>query len=192
MKQVLLIRHGATPGNLLRRYIGRTDEPLSPEGEAQALALRGKLPAPDALFVSPLLRARQTAALAFPGVKQTIVDELREMDFGPFEGRSADEMAADPVYRAWVDAFCETPIPGGEAPADFRARSAEAFHALLEALPEGATAAFVAHGGTAMAVCAAFCEPPRAFYDMYLNNGEALCGQYESGKLYLEERTFTL
>ena len=57
MIDILFIRHGATEGNLHRRYIGRTDEPLCAAGIAQAERLRGQNLFADCLFVSPLLRA---------------------------------------------------------------------------------------------------------------------------------------
>ena len=90
MKYVVLIRHGATEGNVQKRYIGRTDEPLCPHGQVQAACLAGV--EADRIVVSPMLRARQTADLAFPGREYEIAEDLRETDFGEFEGKTADEM----------------------------------------------------------------------------------------------------
>ena len=73
MIDILFIRHGATEGNLHRRYIGRTDEPLCAAGIAQAERLRGQNLFADCLFVSPLLRARQTAEIVFPHVTSAAV-----------------------------------------------------------------------------------------------------------------------
>ena len=57
---VYLIRHGKTQGNVERRYIGATDQPLCDQGRAE---LRGRtVPAADRIIVSPLLRCRETAA----------------------------------------------------------------------------------------------------------------------------------
>lgn len=105
MRRVYLIRHGLTEGNRLRRYIGRTDEPLCAAGRAalSAAPLKGI----ETVYVSPLLRARETAAILFPHARQIVVDDLREMDFGAFENRSADDMKNDAAYRAWVDGLCE-------------------------------------------------------------------------------------
>ena len=98
MRRVYLIRHGLTEGNRLRRYIGRTDEPLCAAGRAalSAAPLKGI----ETVYVSPLLRARETAAILFPHARQIVVDGLREMDFGAFENRSADDMKNDAAYRA--------------------------------------------------------------------------------------------
>ena len=127
MIDILFIRHGATEGNLHRRYIGRTDEPLCAAGIAQAERLRGQNLFADCLFVSPLLRARQTAEIVFPQMPYALVEGLRETDFGRFEGKNADELSSDSAYQAWVDAMCLTPIPGGEAVADFKKRCCKAF-----------------------------------------------------------------
>ena len=61
MIDIFFIRHGATEGNLRRRYIGRTDEPLCEAGIAQVKALQKRGLSVDRLFVSPMLRTRQTA-----------------------------------------------------------------------------------------------------------------------------------
>ena len=94
-----LIRHGLTAGNLEGRYIGSgTDLPLCDEGRAQLTALKQRLPYPDVplVFVSPLLRARQSADLLFPGVRQLELEDLREMGFGKFENRKVEELVHDP------------------------------------------------------------------------------------------------
>lgn len=168
MKRVLLIRHGATAGNLQRRYIGRTDEPLCPLGREQAAALRG-LEA-DRIVVSPMTRTRQTAELAFPGRALEICQDLRETDFGVFEGKTAAELAADPAYTQWVDGGCTAPIPGGEAVADFKARCRAAFLQAMADAPTGSTTAFVIHGGCIMAILEALAQPKRSFYEYHIPN----------------------
>ena len=96
MIELLFIRHGATEGNLHHRYIGRTDEPLCEEGVAQVKALQKRGLSVNRLFVSPMLRTRQTADILFPKMPYTVVDGFAEMDFGRFEGKSADELSGAP------------------------------------------------------------------------------------------------
>ncbi len=174
MKRVLFIRHGATAGNLEKRYIGRTDEPLCEIGIAQVNELKKQNWQPDVLFVSPMLRTRQTAELAFPGLEQQIIEDLRETDFGIFEGKTAAELADEPRYQAWVDSLCRAPIPGGEGIDDFKARCCRAFSAAIAPLPEDTTAAFVVHGGVIMSILEAYAQPKRSFYDHHIGNGEWL------------------
>lgn len=168
--QVILIRHGQTAGNALRRYIGSTDEPLSPEGERQAAACRGQTA--ETVYVSPMRRTRQTAAILFPAARQVAMDGLREMDFGDFEGRSADEMADDPAYRAWVEGQCLAPCPNGEGQRDFTLRVCAAFSAALDdAQARGAPdAVFVVHGGTIMSVLSAMSRPAGEYYSYACGN----------------------
>ncbi|MBQ6331929.1 MAG: histidine phosphatase family protein [Clostridia bacterium] len=182
--RVRLIRHGTTAGNAARRYVGRTDDPLCPEGR-EAAERHEKDPAQKSVFVSPLKRARETAAILFPNAEQIVVDGLMEMDFGDFEGRTADEMANDPVYRAWVDDLCRGACPNGESQAAFHARVGAAFTETLRTVREDAT--FVVHGGVIMSVLWQFAEPKKDFYDWYapnLGGYEADCGT-ENGAVVL-------
>lgn len=159
MIDIFFIRHGATEGNLRRRYIGRTDEPLCEAGIAQVKALQKRGLSVDRLFVSPLLRTRQTVDILFPKMPYTVVDGLIETDFGRFEGKSADELLGDPAYQAWVDAMCLTPIPGGESVADFKIRCCEAFAETIRTVPDGSRVGFAVHGGVIMAIMEAYAFP---------------------------------
>lgn len=151
--ELLLLRHGATPGNAQHRYVGRgTDEPLSAEGRAQCRRL-GVCPDVRTVYTSPLLRARQTAELCFPQARLVPVAGLEEFDFGSFEGKSADEMADDAAYRAWVEGGCSGRCPQGESRAQFVWRTCQALVRLLkDAVRRGERKVYVvAHGGTIMA-----------------------------------------
>ena len=95
--QIYLLRHGQTEYNAQHRYQGQQDIPLSAAGRAQ---LRPAGFMPDVVYVSPLIRARQTAEIFFPGCPQIIVQDLREMCFGSFEGRHYIHIEHDPDYLA--------------------------------------------------------------------------------------------
>lgn len=179
--KILLLRHGATAGNELGRYIGRTDEPLSPRGIREVKAA-GCDPALSMVYVTPLLRTRQTAEILFPNAGQIVVDGLRETDFGRFEQRSAREMENDPEYRSWVEGACLGACPGGESRDAFTKRVREAFthtllsHRALTGEKDGEPAVFVVHGGTIMAILEAFARPAMSFYEGHVENGRGfLC-----------------
>lgn len=150
--ELFLIRHGRTAGNEARRYIGRTDEPLS-EGGAFAIAQR-KYPNAGRVFCSPMLRARQTAELIYPGLEIEIVDGLQEMDFGILENRTHDDLKDNPEYCKWVDSRGMSPIPGGETREAFDKRTREAFDRLVNKMRADGTpgAALIVHGGTIMSL----------------------------------------
>lgn len=186
MIDIFFIRHGATAGNLRRRYIGRTDEPLCEAGVAQVEMLRKQGRSVDKLFVSPLLRTRQTAELLFPQMPYTVVDGLAETDFGRFEGKSADELSGDPAYQAWVDAMCLTPIPDGESVADFKTRCCETFAETIKNVQDGSCVGFVVHGGVIMAIMEAYARPKKDFYAYHIGNGECLQGVYDGETIQIK------
>jgi broad specificity phosphatase PhoE len=142
MTRVFLVRHGQTVWHAENRYCGTSDVALSPQGREQAelLADWARTAGLDAIWSSPLLRARETAATAgrTTGLVPRIEPRLRELDFGQGEGLTADEMAAR-FPDAWA-AFRADParhhLPGGEDPASLVARVTEAFNELTAAHPE--------------------------------------------------------
>ena len=170
--RIYLFRHGQTPDNTARRYLGVTDEPLSELGIKTAQAA-GCDPAVQEVVVSPLRRTQMTAAILFPQARQRVCRGLREMDFGDFEGRSAEEMADDADYRYWVEQTrCMGPCPHGDATLVFQHRVAAAFLREVErARREGQEALyFVVHGGVVMTVLHRFARPKAPFYSWPLDN----------------------
>lgn len=101
MLKIWLIRHGMTEGNRHQRYIGVTDEPLCEEG--RKLLRKFTYPKPQAVFVSPLKRCLETAAILFDDPKVRIIDQLAECNFGEFENKNYKELSGDPRYQAWID-----------------------------------------------------------------------------------------
>ncbi|MBS2965286.1 histidine phosphatase family protein [Actinocrinis puniceicyclus] len=110
MGEIILLRHGQTQWSKEGRHTGRTDVPLTAEGEARALtageALSGRKIA--AAWTSPALRARRTAQLAGLSVQGTDPD-LWEWDYGGYEGRTTAEIQAErPGWYLWDDGV----VPG--------------------------------------------------------------------------------
>ena len=91
-----LIRHGITEGNNALHFNGSgTDEPLTEEGREALKKIEGVKPG-SLLFASPMIRARETAAIMFPDAKPLIIDDLREMHFGIFEGKNHKKLDRKP------------------------------------------------------------------------------------------------
>jgi len=152
-----LARHGETEWSKARRHTGRTDLPLTPEGEDRARRLGARLEGLEftRVYTSPLQRARRTAELAgFPHAVPE--DLLLEYDYGEYEGvTTADIRKLRPGWELYHDG-----CPGGETPAQVFER-ARSFVAKAEDV-DGRILAF-AHGHILRAVGAAFLEQPVEF-----------------------------
>ena len=132
-----LLRHGRTAHTPERRFSGSSDLDLSDLGRADAVAAAQAVAGLgiDAIVSSPLKRCRQTAGAVAELLDQDIeVDrDLRELDFGRWEGLTAAQaLAADPVaFRRWGAAPDVRP-PGGESIVDVSTRVAAARARILE------------------------------------------------------------
>ena len=169
--EVVLLRHAQTAGNIERRYIGRTDEPLCIEGKREAIRT-GIFPQIPLVYSSPMIRCIQTATIKFPIARIITSNNLREMDFGRFEGHTADEMINDEHYSAWVDGGCEGKCPDGESRMSFITRSCVAFSEIIgENLRFGRRfVVIVAHGGTIMGIMERFARPGRQYFGWQVKN----------------------
>ena len=191
MIKIWLIRHGMTEGNLKGRYIGRTDEHLCQEGK-KALS-EFSYPVPDGLFISPMIRCRETAEILFPRKKFRIMDQLSETDFGDFENKNYRELAGNPDYQAWIDSGGNLPFPGGESREAFRERTLEGFQKVI-AICSGEnlqSAVLIVHGGTIMTLMEAWGRPERDFYSWHVKNGHCYMTEtdetlWQSGRGVLE------
>ena len=169
--EIVLIRHGKTEGNKEKRYIGRTDQPLSEEGIAGIKENLGRYPSVEKVYASPMKRTRQTAELIYPGQASELVDGLREMDMGVFEGKNHAELKNRPSYILWVATRGKISIPGGESMKDFGKRTMDAFTQVLgDMQAEGIKrSAVVAHGGTIMSIVSQLVDDD--YYKYMVNNG---------------------
>jgi broad specificity phosphatase PhoE len=139
------------------RIYGRLDPALSTTGRARAEALAAGLREVhlDAVYASPLRRARETAApLARErGLDVSIHPGLVDIDFGEWEGRRFEELEeSDPdLYRSWMTRPTRTRFPGGE---DFGQLKARVLAAVGEIARLLGSAALVAHAGVNRVVLA--------------------------------------
>lgn len=126
MSRIVLCRHAETAFNARDAFLSVTDLPLSERGCEQALALHGSLVHHHfaRAYCSPMERCIQTLQLALPEVPPTVVDELREVHFGSWEGKTLAEVRElDPQGLAARRGDPVTFRPqGGESFADVRIR----------------------------------------------------------------------
>lgn len=151
--ELFVIRHGATEWSKNGRHTGRTDLPLLPEGEEQAVQvgrlLHGR---PFGLvLVSPLGRALETCTLAGYIDQAEVTDDLLEWDYGDYEGITTRTIReTDPGWTVWDGA-----IPGGET-VEQVAERADRVIARVRAVD--ADCAVFAHGHVLRVLAARWCE----------------------------------
>lgn len=150
---ILLVRHGETPWNREGRYQGRTDVPLSPDGEAQVRALSARLarvPIQRAI-ASPLSRARSTAAAILDGrdVPLDTDPALLEISHGAWEGQLATDVEAThpDMLRTWRSHPDRDVLagPNAETLGDVERRAWPVLERITGALGADDTALVVAH-----------------------------------------------
>ena len=138
---IVLVRHGPTEWSVSGRHTGKTDLPLTEDGRAAAASLRERLAGYEftTVLTSPLLRARETAELAGLGDRAEPEADLREYDYGDYEGLTTDQIREDrPGWYLWRDG-----VPDGETTEQVGDR---ADRAIARVLAEGGDAVMFAHG----------------------------------------------
>jgi broad specificity phosphatase PhoE len=125
---LILVRHGETEANARRLLVGRANPPLTERGRQQARALASAVAGAGVVRVSPLRRARETAA-AFD-LPVEVDDRWIEVDYGELDGRPVTEAWA-PLWERWR-ADPEWVPPGGESLASVGRRVREACEELRE------------------------------------------------------------
>jgi len=151
-RTLLLVRHGVTLHNVLGRWQGQSDQPLSDDGWEQVRRLERRVarltPRPARVLSSDLSRAFDTARVAFGalGLEPETSPLLRERSFGKWEGLTRAEVRSR---------FGDTTHPeGGETFAQLWERMETASRWILERTPAGSCTAVVGHGGSLKALVA--------------------------------------
>lgn len=161
--RIQLIRHGMTDANLTGTYIGSTDEPLCAEGVAELYKkLEEKLyPSVQKVYTSPLKRCASTAGILHPNTLTVSVEDLREMDFGDFEGKKAVDIMKTEEYKRFIKGGLDNPAPGGESMRSVIERCYSGIsYVVSDMMNNGFTnCAVVTHGGIIMNLLSCFGVP---------------------------------
>ncbi len=172
-----LIRHGRTEANDNGIYIGRTDYPLSEKGIAELYSKMDEYVYPGVakVYSSPLRRCTETAEILFPDRDIMQIDNLIEMNFGKFDGKSADELVDLPEFKEWLQGGAECAPPEGESMADVQLRIFKALAVIIEDMMTNDLrhCAVVTHGGIITSMIAGFGLPKV--------NPQELCADFGEG-----------
>jgi broad specificity phosphatase PhoE len=141
--ELWLVRHGETEWSLSGAHTSRTDIPLTDHGRKRAEELRDFLKGTkfDAVFESPMQRARETCKIAGFGDQAVVEDGLKEWDYGVYEGKTTKEIQVEiPGWSVWKDE-----IVGGETVEHVGERADGVIAKALAAAPEKGKVALFAH-----------------------------------------------
>ena len=165
----ILIRHGETKWNEMRRFQGLSDIELSPKGKRQAenLAESMRWEKIQALYTSPLLRARKTAEeiACFHNCSVAIDDRLKELNLGKLEGLDSTELKKryPDFLKHWVTRPDSVSLPGGESLGDVQKRAWAFMTEICRKYAEGTVVA-VAHSFVNQTILCRILEIPLDYF----------------------------
>lgn len=169
------IRHGAIDETLSGKYIGTTDVPLSEKGKAALCSIGCKCKYPDTqvVFTSPLKRCTETCKILYPKLSPLAIADLRECNFGEWEGKTAEELKDNPDFEKWLAGDNNVKPPRGESNADFVRRICKMFESIVEGLMKTGTteSVIVTHGGVIMTLLAVYGLPQAKPFEWVMDNG---------------------
>jgi probable phosphoglycerate mutase len=178
--EIVLVRHGASAdavaGVPFPLLDGRSDPPLSPDGERQAVAVAERLAGENIarLFITPLRRTAATAAplAAAAGLDCTVVEDLAEVRLGDWEGGEYRLRAAngDPVIKRAFEEERWDIIPNAESPESLARRVRLGIETVVAATGPEAVAVAVVHGGVIGEACRQATDS-RRFAFVHSDNG---------------------
>ena len=191
-KEIILIRHGETEWNKVRKYQGHMDIELNDWGRQQAGEAAKELANLDIDYFasSDLKRARETAEIIASFHNNNIKEfkELREMNFGEWEGKGFKEIKNDypEDFQKWIEDPIKYSPPAGETLKEFQGRVLEGFNTILE---NGFDRnAIVTHGGVIMVFLATILEMPLINYRKFevVNTGITRVNLYDNSYVLKE------
>ena len=177
---VYLFRHGLTKGNINAQYIGHTDYPLTTDSIQSLKKIKAKhhYPKVDAVFVSPLKRAMQSADIMFEKNNKIVIDGFIEYNFGEFEELTAQDLKDNEDFKIWLRGDINAAPPHGESNAQFVQRVCASFEKVINGCIKAGVQniAIVAHAGVLMTIlsCYGLPEAPMAHWQMDAGYGYKL------------------
>jgi broad specificity phosphatase PhoE len=161
--RLLLVRHAEVERNYHKIFGGKIDMNLSPRGHEQAgiLAKFLKTRKLDAIYASPMKRVQQTLAPYLKNGAQTILQDLREVDFGGWTGLNWEQVAEkfNLLTHDWLDHIEQGIVPNGESGEQFRERVEPCVRQIIGKHP-GQTVGVFCHGGVIRMILSILLDMP--------------------------------
>lgn len=185
-KNILILRHGKTKANLRKEYTGRIDYSLCDEGIFELKKIHNLLVSqfaqPQVIFSSPMKRCIETSKIYYPNHKPILINNLREINFGIFEGKTYDELIHLKEFQNFIESSWQSKIPNGEQPADFSERCFKGFNEVIEYMIKIDLdyTVIICHGGVIMSLLYQISTDGKDFYDYYVENGKGYFIEYDT------------
>lgn len=186
---IALFRHGLTEENKRKAYLGWNDSPLCLESKNLATTSTY-----ECYFSSDLGRCIQTANLLFPNEEYLLLKELREMDFGKWQGKTYEELKEDTCYRQWIDDPIHHCPPNGETFPQFSERVLSGWSRVTQEIFSMGIqrCAVVTHGGVVKYLLAKFAPEEKEFWSWKVLHGTGIELIFERDALRRGERCILL
>lgn len=172
---IILIRHGKTSWNIDRRYLGKTDQSLCAIGinELRDFVKNNIYMTVDTVISSSMKRCIETSRIIYPNKSIVILDDLSEIDFGKFEGKTYEDLKDDSEYIKWIDSMGKTSVGNIEPQQKFYKRTLSAFYETTTyGYKNGLNKiAIITHGGVIMNIMSRLTEQKDIFMWQCRNGG---------------------
>ncbi|MGJ9457779.1 histidine phosphatase family protein [Oceanobacillus sp. CF4.6] len=191
---ITLFRHGLTEENKRKAYLGWNDSPLCKEA-IQILSNYTFNPQSYDLFVSSdLQRCLSTMEFLFSNVTPVIFTELREINFGTFQGKTYEELKDVKEYQQWINNIFSDSPPCGESFEQFTVRVWKGWDRLVDLIlqQDSKRCFIVTHGGVIRYLLSSFSLIEKEFWEWNIPHGTGYVLQFNREQLRRREHCISL
>lgn len=168
---IALFRHGLTEANKRHAYLGWTDSPLCP---IEKKKIKRPSEEYEYLFSSDLARCLETSKILFPTLDPHILIELREMNFGEWEGKTYEDLQGDSNYQKWLANPNLIRPTNGESFAEFSQRVELGWGKVVKRLSESNVkrTVIMTHGGVIRSLLTKIAPMKKDFWEWETAHGK--------------------
>ncbi|EKN65722.1 hypothetical protein BABA_19056 [Neobacillus bataviensis LMG 21833] len=168
---IALFRHGLTEENKRKAYLGWNDSPLTAESMEMSTTKRY-----ESYFSSDLQRCISTSELLFPNRYPVLLSELREMNFGEWEGQTYEELKENKRYCQWLADPENVLPPKGESFYEFTSRVQAGWNKMLEIIlsHELKSCAVITHGGAIRYLLSKYAPEVKDFWSFQARHDQGI------------------
>jgi len=182
---IALFRHGVTEANKRKEYLGWNDSPLSAESKAISTTKSY-----ECYFSSDLQRCMDTTKILFPNSNLFLLEDLREMNFGKWEGKTYDNLSEDILYRQWLTDPVNNCPPEGESFHAFTKRVQDGWNKIIQLVlsQRKQSCAVITHGGVIRYLLSKYAPEKKDFWDWQARHSQGFELIFEREALRRVER----